>query len=63
MVSMNDHKDKNYENYLFNRVNSVIKFILGLSIWFPSILKYVLEILENIKFIPVLLSREELIVL
>ena len=55
-----DEKKIIYENLTFSKVNSVIKFILGLLIWFPFIFKYLMGILKNIEFISNVLSREEL---
>jgi hypothetical protein len=66
MILMNDTNDKkniNYENLLFTKINSLIKIILGLLIWFPFIFKYLMGFLKNIEFISNALSREELIVM
>jgi hypothetical protein len=58
-----DEKKIIYENPTFTKVNSVIKFILGLLIWFPFIFKYLMGILKNIEFISDMLQRKELIVI
>ena len=58
-----DEKNIIYENPTFSKVNSVIKFILGLLIWFPFIFKYLMGFLKNIEFISNALSKEELIVI
>lgn len=63
MNDTNDKKNINYENPIFTKVNSLIKFILGLLIWFPFIFKYLMGFLKNIEFISNALSREELIVI
>lgn len=63
MNDTNDKKNINYENLHFTKVNSLIKFILGLLIWFPFIFKYLMGFLKNIEFISNALSREELIVI
>ena len=63
MNNTNDKKNINYENPKFTKVNSIIKFILGLLIWFPFIFKYLMGFLKNIEFISNALSREELIVI
>ena len=63
MNDTNDKKNINYENLHFTKVNSLIKFILGLLIWFPFIFKYLMGFLKNIEFISNALSREELIVM
>ena len=63
MNDTNDKKDIKYENLHFTKVNSLIKFILGLLIWFPFIFKYLMGFLKNIEFISNALSREELIVI
>lgn len=63
MNDTNDKKNINYENLHFAKVNSLIKFILGLLIWFPFIFKYLMGFLKNIEFISNVLSREELIVI
>ena len=63
MNDTNDKKNINYENLHFAKVNSLIKFILGLLIWFPFIFKYLMGFLKNIEFISNALSREELIVI
>jgi len=63
MNDTNDKKNINYENPNFTKVNSIIKFILGLLIWFPFIFKYLMGFLKNIEFISIALSREELIVI
>lgn len=63
MNDTNDKKSINYKNLHFAKVNSLIKFILGLLIWFPFIFKYLMGFLKNIEFISNALSREELIVI
>lgn len=63
MNDTNDKKNINYENLLFTKINSLIKIILGLLIWFPFIFKYLMGFLKNIEFISNALSREELIVM
>ena len=63
MNDKNDKKNINYENLHFTKINSLIKFILGLLIWFPFIFKYLMGFLKNIEFISNALSREELIVM
>ena len=63
MNDTNDKKNINYGNLHFAKVNSLIKFILGLLIWFPFIFKYLMGFLKNIEFISNALSREELIVI
>lgn len=63
MNDTNDKKNINYENLLFAKINSFIKFILGLLIWFPFVFKYLMGFLKNIEFISNALSREELIVM
>lgn len=63
MNDTNDKKNINYENLHFTKINSLIKFILGLLIWFPFIFKYLMGFLKNIEFISNTLSSEELIVI
>jgi len=63
MNDTNDKKNINYENLLFTKINSLIKFILGLLIWFPFIFKYLMGFLKNIEFISNALLIEELIVM
>jgi len=63
MNDTNDKKNINYENLLFTKINSFIKFILGFLIWFPFVFKYLMGFLKNIEFISNALSREELIVM
>ena len=63
MNDTNDKKNINYENLLFTKINSLIKFILGLLIWFPFIFKYLMGFLKNIEFISNALSREGFIVM
>ena len=63
---MNDIKSKknlDYKSTNFIKIHLIIRFILGLIIWFSFIFNYLIGLLKKFEFIESIFLKEELIAL